>query len=375
MIIFVRSYIADLDARLAKYFKALDAASLPFRFIGWNKTGAVAKTSDPRVDYFERRARLGAGWANAAALMLWNLYILRHLLRHRAQVRVVHAVDLDCALACWLFCAIFRRSLVFDIYDKYTAVRNIGGLLGRTLDALERRVAFAAPLTLLASQDRLAQHGIPAGRANVLVLENVPYASMPEPVPGDARPPWKLGYFGVLEARHRGLEDLLAVCAERADVELHVAGYGALQDDFSAAARQCANVFFHGPLPSDQGLALMARTDVIVGCYYPSVANHAYASPNKYYEHLLLGRAMVTTRGTPPGRRVVEHGTGWALEPGAAALRQWLDTLTSQAVRQAGERAYALWQQRYAAYFQTHYCGAYVARIRALLNQEGADVA
>src|SRR5690606_35013636 len=225
MVIFVRSYIADLDARLGKYFKALDTAGLSWRFIGWNKTGAAA-APDSRCDYFERRARLGAGWSNAAALLLWNLYILRQLVRHRARAQVVHAVDLDCALACWLFCALFRRRLVFDIYDKYTAVRNIGGWPGRILDALERRLALGAPLTLLASEERLAQHGIPAGRGNVLVLENVPHVDMPEPAPSPARPPWKIGYFGVLEARHRGLEDLLVVCAGRDDVELHVAGYG-----------------------------------------------------------------------------------------------------------------------------------------------------
>ncbi|GAB1577053.1 hypothetical protein [Bordetella petrii] len=369
MVIFVRSYIADLDARLGKYFKALDTDGLPWRFIGWNKTGAAA-APDSRCDYFERRARLGAGWSNAAALLLWNLYILRQLVRQRAQARVVHAVDLDCALACWLYCALFRRRLVFDIYDKYTAVRNIRGWPGRILDALERRLALGAPLTLLASEERLAQHRIPAGRGNVLVLENVPQADMPEPAPSPARPPWKIGYFGVLEARHRGLEDLLAVCAGRDDVELHVAGYGALQEDFAAAARRHANVFFHGPMPSGQGLALMADTDIIAAHYYPSVPNHAYASPNKYYEHLMLGRALVTTRDTPPGRRVQAHGTGWALPPGADALRQWLDGLTGPAVRQAGAQARALWRQCYASYFQEHYCGAYVARVRALL--EGA---
>ncbi|MCD0504149.1 glycosyltransferase [Bordetella petrii] len=374
MVIFVRSYIADLDARLGKYFTALAAAGLRFGFIGWNKSG-TAVGAHPHFQYFQRPARLGGGWANAIALALWNLYILRHLVRMRAQVRVVHAVDLDCAVACWLFCAIFRRSLVFDIYDKYTAVRNIGGLPGRILDALERRIALAASLTLLASAERLAQHDIPPDCANVLVLENVPHVSRPDPVPSQACPPWKLGYFGVLEARHRGLEDLLAVCIERSDVELHVAGYGALQDEFLAAARQHENIVFHGAMGSEQGLALMAQTDVMVGCYYPSVPNHAYASPNKYYEHLMLGRALVTTRDTPPGRQVQAHGTGWALAPGAPALRQWLDTLTSQAVRQAGQQACALWRQRYASYFETHYCGTYVARIRALHEQGGAHAA
>lgn len=45
----------------------------------------------------------------------------------------MHAVDLDSAVASWMFCAIARKRLVFDIYDKYTAVRNISGVVGRIL--------------------------------------------------------------------------------------------------------------------------------------------------------------------------------------------------------------------------------------------------
>ena len=75
-----------------------------------------------------------------------------------------------------MFCAIARKRLVFDIYDKYTAVRNISGVVGRILDSLETRVAKSADLTLIVSEERYVQHGLSAGQANVLVLENVPNA-------------------------------------------------------------------------------------------------------------------------------------------------------------------------------------------------------
>ncbi|WP_144631434.1 glycosyltransferase family 4 protein [Bordetella genomosp. 13] len=371
MIVFVRSYIAEFDARLGKYFQALGAAGLPYRFIGWNKDGRQTVAPDGS-HYYQRRARLGAGWANLLALLGWNLYVLRQLMALRGQVRVVHAVDLDTAVAAWLFCLVFRRRLVFDLYDKYTAVRNIGGLPGRLIDALESGIARHAALTLIASEERRAQHRLEPRQSNVVVLENVPQAEVGAAAPPHAIAPWKIGYFGVLEPRHRGLEDLLAACGGRPDVELHIAGYGGLADHVASVAARSGNVHLHGAMSSGSGLALMAGMDVLVGFYYLSVPNHAHASPNKYYEHLMLGRPMATTQGTPPGERVRADGTGWALPEGREAIAAWLDTLDAAQILQRGARARAIWDQRYASYLQQHYQGVYVSRIRLLLGETHA---
>lgn len=59
-----------------------------------------------------------------------------------------------------------------------------------------------------------------------------------------------IGYFGVLEPRNRGLEDLLEVCAGRSDVELHVAGYGGLENMFAASGTEFSNIHFTEPCPA-----------------------------------------------------------------------------------------------------------------------------
>ncbi|KGD93906.1 hypothetical protein JL37_13110 [Achromobacter sp. RTa] len=365
MIFFIRSYIADFDARMGKYFDALSEAGVGFRFIGWNKDGRQVPDR-PGFHYFSRRARLGAGWRNAVALLQWNTHVFRRLVKERRSVSVVHAVDLDAGFSSWLFCLMFRRPLVLDLYDKYTAVRGIGGFAGKALDFLERTIARSAALTIIASADRFSQHGLEPGDSKVLVLENVPSAAVAPLVPWQAKKPWNIGYFGVLESRHRGLEDLLAACRGRPDVRLHVAGYGHLAPQFSAAAEAGSNVHYYGAMESEAGLGLMAKMDVIVGMYYLSVPNHRYASPNKYYEHLMLGRPLLTTAGTPPGARVEQDVSGWAVAEGEASLTQWLDGLDPEAVMKRGRRAAQVWDERYASYYRSHYCGEYVMRIRML---------
>lgn len=370
MIFFARSYVADFDARLGKYFDALADAGLSCHFIGWNKDGS-ADVGDERQTLFPLRAKLGGGWRNALALLRWNFFLFRQLWRARRDLRIVHAIDLDSAFCSWLFCAIARKRLVFDLYDKYSAVRNISGAPGRLLDCLETRIAKSADLTLIVSEERYVQHGLPATQANVLVLENVPgefACRQPVHEPGL---PWRIGYFGVLEPRNRGLEDLLEVCRGRNDVELHVAGYGGLEQAFAeAAARSRSNVRFYGAVSSADGLALMAGMDVMVGMYYLTVPNHLYASPNKYYEHLMLGRGMLTTAGTPPGAKVANQGSGWAISEGASAIAAWLDGLDEIQIREAARQAGRIWQEKYSSYYAEHYKGEYVRRIGKLLGSK-----
>ncbi|WP_445657841.1 hypothetical protein [Achromobacter sp. NCFB-sbj8-Ac1-l] len=367
MIFFVRSYVADFDARLAKYFDALADAGLTWHFIGWNKDGS-ARADETRQTLFSLPAKLGGGWRNAIALLRWNLFVFMQLWRARRVLRVVHAIDLDSAAAAWVFCAIAGKRLVFDIYDNYSAVRNLSGVAGRFLDALETHIAKSAALTLIVNEERYAQHGLSTKLPNVLVLENVPGTFTEAQPLREPSPPWKIGYFGVLEPRNRGLEDLLLVCGGRCDVELHVAGYGGLEDTLEVAATEFPNIHFYGAARSTEGLALMAGMDVIVGMYYLTVPNHLYASPNKYYEHLMLGRGMLTTVGTPPGTKVTLQGTGWAIAEGAPAIAAWLDGLNSFQIRAAADQAQKLWLEKYSSYYSEHYRGVYVRHIIRLLG-------
>jgi glycosyltransferase involved in cell wall biosynthesis len=369
MIFFARSFVADLDGRLSKYFAALDAAGLAYHFIGWNKDGS-AGSDIGRQTLFPLKAALGGGWRNAVALLRFNVFLFCALWRARRSVQVVHAVDLDCAVTSWAFCKIFRKRLVFDIYDKYTAVRNISGFAGKVLDTVERSIGKSADLTLIVSEDRFVQHGFTPAQKNVRILENVPATILVEVTDrAHSAPPWQIGYFGVLERRHRGLEDLLAACAGRSEVELHVAGYGSLADTFEAAARKFQNVSFYGAMQSSEGLALMAKMDVLVGMYYLTVPNHAFASPNKYYEHLKLRRGMLSTAGTPPAAKIVAQGSGWAIGEGTAAIASWLDSLDEIQILAAGWQAGRVWDEKFSSYYLTHYQGLYVTCIKELLEK------
>ena len=45
MIFFIRSFIADFDGKIQKYFSALKTANIQFHYVGWSR-GNVTKTNN-----------------------------------------------------------------------------------------------------------------------------------------------------------------------------------------------------------------------------------------------------------------------------------------------------------------------------------------
>ena len=201
-----------------------------------------------------------------------------------------------------------------------------------------------------------------------MVLENVPSISLDHIPDLDVNRPVTIGYFGVLEEKNRGLENLVKACSGRSDVEVKVAGYGQLEDFFTIHAVNESNLTYFGPKTALEGLQIMSQVDIIVGMYYLTVPNHKYAAPNKYFEHLYLGRPLLTTTGTPTGDKVTHAGTGWAIGENVSDISRWLDHLTPEEIENKGTNARQLWNEKYQDYYAQHYEGLYLATVNRLLN-------
>lgn len=346
----------------------LDQAGVSYHFVGWARAD-ISSEQGARFSYFKRRAPLGNGLKNIFNLLLWNIYLFQWLFSKRKYVNCIHVVDFDSVIPCFLFSRLFRRPLIFDIYDKYTSMRNMPRALAMFIDKLESYCIKRADLSILADSSRYGQHGLNRDAKNVIVLENVPIEPTEKTFfhTREAKR-WDIGYFGVLEPVHRGLEDLLELARQCPEMGLHIAGYGPLEAFVANKAGTSANIHFYGARSSMEGLAIMGRMDIMAGLYYRSVPNHLFAAPNKYYEHLMLGVPLVTTAGTPPGEKVTRLNTGWAVSEGIEALQRWLESLQEADVEMKAKMAAQLWKTKYEDYYDTHYRGEYVNVVAKLMN-------
>ena len=120
------------------------------------------------------------------------------------------------------------------------------------------------------------------------------------------------------------------------------------------------NIIFYGNISNREALSLMENAHVILGFYYLSSPNHRYAAPNKYFEHLLIGRPLLTTTGTPPGDKVSTYNSGWAIDEGISALDKWWSNFTWNDACKKGGNATAIWSKNYADYFEKTLLKTYI---------------
>ena len=281
------------------------------------------------------------------ARLLARAAALRRAGRRLGRVDVVHANDLD-TLPAGL--ALARRSgarLVYDAHELYTEFEAPAPRLAQRLTLLlERTLARRADAVVTVSdsiagelQARLGLHATP------LVVTNAPRRTDVEPRAFDDGP-LRVVYQGGL-GPGRQLDDLLE--AARADgislwIRIRLAEPAALEQ---AIERRGLAGRVHVLEPVPPGHVLEALRDFEVGLVFdrPRTRNSELSVPNKFFEYLMAGLAVVTPHLDTLGPLVTENGIGLTYDPGSTdGLPRALERLAADrdAVRAMRARARAL---------------------------------
>jgi glycosyltransferase involved in cell wall biosynthesis len=219
--------------------------------------------------------------------------------------------------------------------------------------------------------DRIRAKGVPPEKITV-----IPNAMLrPTPLDTEARNDLRcrLGWDGkvvvVWAGSHNpmnGLDvvvDAARLLQDRADILVVFIGDGSLKNDLVVQASDLRNVEFHDPIPkteigawlraADIGLLHSRRFEVFTG-----------ARPNKLFDYMAAGLAIVSTVPGEAWRLVDEAGAGLAAEwedPGALA-----DAIRSLADRPELRRA--MGAKAFAAVIETHSREATAARLATVLE-------
>jgi glycosyltransferase involved in cell wall biosynthesis len=347
-VVISRSIPVAPDPRVERAAQALVAAGFGVTIVAWDRGWKLPVTEERdgfRLVRLRVPAAFGQGLRNLPGLARWQAALLVWLVRNQQTYGVIHACDLDTALPGLIAARAFRKRLVFDIFDSYAHAFRVGPLRG-LVRWLESQVAARADAVIIADEIRWAQLGLARPRRLVVIYNSPPdLAAQLSAWSSEGTGPFRVAYVGLLD-RTRGLEALLTVMGRRPEWRLDLAGFGVDADWVAARARSLPNVRFHGRVDYPEALRLMAAADALVATYDPAVPNHRYASPNKLFESMMLGKPIVVARGTHVDDLVEKHRCGLVVPYGdERALAAALDRLAAdpgfrQALGQAGRQAY-----------------------------------
>ena len=124
-----------------------------------------------------------------------------------------------------------------------------------------------------------------------------------------------LAYIGLLQVE-RGLFEILDVLSRHPEWSLDLAGFGGDQGAVVERTKGMSNINWHGRVSYDRALQISFESDVLFAIYDPRIPNHRYASPNKIFEAMMLGRPIIVANSTNMDEIITRVNCGFAVEYG-----------------------------------------------------------
>ena len=360
-IVLIRATEVMPDPPVEKMANTLISHGHSVTILAWDRSNTYAErgsikklaNSETEIVHFGIPAKYSGGIkANFKGLLLFQMRIIRWLFRHRREYDAVHAFDFDTGFASMICCKLLRKKLIYHVLDYYAEGHILPGrLLNSIIEFFEIRVINSANATVICTEKRKEQIRKASPR-KLYVIHNTPDSVQQMDTSFQVNG-WtgklKLVYVGVL-SRMRLLKETVEVVSKMDDVEMHIGGFGEYEDWMQKAAEQYSNVFFYGKLQYSETLALEKQCDVMMAVYDPSIRNHKYAAPNKFYESIMLGKPIIMAYDTGHDDIITKNDIGILTEYSESGIRDAIYALEKRRNEwnDMGKRAMNLYNSNYS---------------------------
>lgn len=313
----------ELDSRPQKEIVSLLKAGNKITFLGWNKN-KNGPNSQRKCTFFKTtflvteiciKSTLGGGFKNnIVSLIKFNLKEFIWLVKNRNTYDVIHACNLNTGFVAEKIARIFKKSLVYDIYDYFVDSHNFTGKVKeykKSIEKAEQKLINNANATIICSEKRKQQISgcVPKQLAviynsplNQHIFTNSDYKI-------NANTKIKIAYVGCL-VKERPIRQLVDLIAEHKDWEFYCGGYGPEEHYVQMMSIKYKNIKYFGKMSYDDAIFLESQCDILPALYDPNIPNHRYAAPNKFFEALMLGKPLIMIKNTGMDELVEKYDIG-----------------------------------------------------------------
>jgi glycosyltransferase involved in cell wall biosynthesis len=343
----------DPDPRVYAEARALVEAGYRVVILAWDrdrKVPAMEVVEGIEVERIRIRSTHGRGVFQAVVIPLVELaMIVRGL---RISFDVVHAHDFDTLVAGYLLSRLKRKPLVYDSHEDYAGMLH--GNIPRPMEALIRRVEnwLVRRVNLLITVgETLRQDFERRGAPRSLVVGNwkeLRHFRLGQTAGSEVRselrvPPDALVVCFIANLGHeRHIHHLVGAIAQRPLVHLVIGGAGPSAGLVEHAARRYSNIHYLGFVPPKKIGRYTSAADALFYAFDMSSPNARYSAPNKLFEALAGGCALISANFGEIGKILGEHGCGIILPDfSEASICQALDACSDK-------QRLAIWKRRAA---------------------------
>lgn len=233
----------------------------------------------------------------------------------RQGAAIYHAHDLDTLLAGWVAASWTGGRLVYDFHELFTEQHQQGvktGLWRTFYSCLERVLISRAhlKLTVCDSLGEWVSHRY--GVTGVVTVKNVPRLPSRNISPRLGTAPPIILYHGAY-VRNRGLEEFIACVPYLREGRIVLRGTGPLESKLRMLVHELRvqdRVTFAPPVPMVELVRTASEADLGVAPFLPVCLNTRFCLPNKLFEYMMAGLAVVATDVPEMRKIVLGHNIG-----------------------------------------------------------------
>jgi glycosyltransferase involved in cell wall biosynthesis len=248
----------------------------------------------------------------ASVIVLARLELYMHALRTRSQV--CYCNDLD-TLDVGIVMKLTGRRLIYDSHELYCEMIPVG--FRRCLSALFEKTFVNIADVLITVNPFIAselrrRYRI---RKRIHVVFNCPERHVAQAYTRRSHKPVVVLYHGGVDV-DRGLENLVKASGDFNDrIRLVIRGNGKLKTRLRQLASGASNVRFEKSVPMNQIIQAATAADIGVIPYLATNLNQYYCSPNKLFEYIQAGLAVITSDLPFLKQIVMENKIGAVFDP------------------------------------------------------------
>lgn len=356
-VVFLRSNPIFPDPRVEKEVVMLLNADYEVLILGWDRSASLPLEDRIIVNNFEctilrygKKSEFGSGIKNIFKLISFQFFLLINLIKLRKKLDVIHAADFDTVLPSLFMKFVFKKKVIYDIYDFYTDSFPVPGFLKGIIKKIDLWAIKNADGTIITNESRLHQIKGSAPK-NLTIIHNTPYEVSIEKnlVSKNDSVCLRLVYVGVLQP-HRFLLEMIDIFKKHSDWELVIAGFGQLEDEILKRTMNFKNIIFRGRVDYSEGLYLSSSADALFAIYDPIIKNHKYSSPNKLYEAMMLSLPIIVCEDTGIDQVVEKNNIGVVVSYNSDHVEKELMCLSRQKElsKERGRNARNLYDEKYS---------------------------
>jgi glycosyltransferase involved in cell wall biosynthesis len=297
----VRSSFAIFDPRVFKIVSSLKKRYSTL-VLGWNREEVARKEMDNYIvnlECFSFKTPHGKPsiihyFCMIIYFAIFWVWVFIKLIKHKPKV--VHACDLDTVLPCFIYKLIFRKKMVFDVFDRYAMafLPTAYKILYLTVNLIEEYFSGKADVLITISEKSLMTFRKRPKHCVIIMncaedhaLERT--SSEHKDVKDNA---FTLIYTGGIR-RDRSLENITAAIKDLNNVEFVIAGLIVDKKLFDQIL-SFPYVKYRGFLNPNDALYLEGSADAMIALYDLKIPWNSITIPNKLFEAMMCGVPIIT---------------------------------------------------------------------------------